>query len=774
MELFRPYVSLFKDPGIDEATTQLVERYYKNMEYSDTLGQKLNELQNAPFSGDATINKELKTLVNSGLEGLASEGRYEHSEKELRKLATRFNTIAPGIMQNNALYAKANQDLKERLDKKDINAQQYNLAPVYNTYGYEGLKLDATGRIDQNSYFSAKTIYNDPKPIDMLTARLKDLLPREVNKEETTIGKNADGKWTYTVEGKTVKFDDDDVTGIVNSVKNDYNVSNYIDQMGDMVRINSLAGGSTTDALNTMVTGYKDYVTQLQTQKESAKSPEEIKQYDDLIASTSKRMAELQGVITSGDTNAMSQAIKEEYVKEQYNEIDRYGNTQRGLQVYSMTEKRDQDYSFAIERYKASLNLGMMTTSLGEITAATDGTGKNYQDKVLFLENAKADSDKYGALMNQTGISDALKSTYSDLKRAADFKIQQVETVLKEASDKSISMVDLEKQDPKIVRVFKSLMPNATAGDIYQQLQRTFDNPNDQDYIQFKAQFDQQNGAGAFDNHIAQKYGAGQNQGTVPLTDVRGAEIASSRDQRASFSPNIPAANQLIGTSFKNAFDDKVTAKFKEIKTSSEFTNQITMPTQEETIRATNGVNAFFGIMGGNTGRPLRDTEEIIVDGEIKYGEDLPGYNIVKWTYSINANMFELQVKDGDGNTKTIQMPGEQVSQPFGKDSVLNTPAQIFATEVNSTGFGLKEGQSRTITGLWSFPYDKESAEAKPVDYKVTMKGGVEVVTFYPSGSSEPISLYRQGQTDYKLDDPILEQMLKTNDFVPTPQKRTP
>jgi hypothetical protein len=439
-----------------------------------------------------------------------------------------------------------------------------------------------------------------------------------------------------------------------------------------------------------------------------------------------------------------------------------------------MTEKRDQDYSFAIERYKASLNLGMMTTSLGEITAATDGTGKNYQDKVLFLENAKADSDKYGALMNQTGISDALKSTYSDLKRAADFKIQQVETVLKEASDKSISMVDLEKQDPKIVRVFKSLMPNATAGDIYQQLQRTFDNPNDQDYIQFKAQFDQQNGAGAFDNHIAQKYGAGQNQGTVPLTDVRGAEIASSRDQRASFSPNIPAANQLIGTSFKNAFDDKVTAKFKEIKTSSEFTNQITMPTQEETIRATNGVNAFFGIMGGNTGRPLRDTEEIIVDGEIKYGEDLPGYNIVKWTYSINANMFELQVKDGDGNTKTIQMPGEQVSQPFGKDSVLNTPAQIFATEVNSTGFGLKEGQSRTITGLWSFPYDKESAEAKPVDYKVTMKGGVEVVTFYPSGSSEPISLYRQGQTDYKLDDPILEQMLKTNDFVPTPQKRTP
>jgi hypothetical protein len=54
------------------------------------------------------------------------------------------------------------------------------------------------------------------------------------------------------------------------------------------------------------------------------------------------------------------------------------------------------------------------------------------------------------------------------------------------------------------------------------------------------------------------------------------------------------------------------------------------------------------------------------------------------------------------------------------------------------------------------------------------MKGGVEVVTFYPSGSSEPISLYRQGQTDYKLDDPILEQMFKTNDFVPTPQKRTP
>jgi hypothetical protein len=777
MQLFRPYVSLFKDPGIDEATTQLVERYYKNMEYSDTLGQKLNELQNAPFSGDATINKELKTLVNSGLEGLAAEGRYEHSEKELRKLATRFNTLAPGIMQNNVAYSKANQDLKERLEKKEINAQQYELARVYNTYGYEGLKLDPTGRIDQNTYFSPKTIYNDPKPIDMLSSRFKDLLKRDYGVENASVGQNAEGKWTYTVGEDTVVFNNDDVTAVVNSVKKDENVARYIDQMGDMVSVNSLAGGSTADALTTMAEAYKDYVAQLQTGKGSATSPEEIKQYDDLIASTSKRMAELQQVITSGDPNAMAQALKQEYVQEKYNEIDAYGDTQRGLQVYKTSEKRDQDYWKAKAIHEAMLNMPTTTSSIGQITAATDGTGKNFAEKTNNLAVARAKSEEYAKLAEDPNISDELKATYQNLQRAQDIQAQRIETSLKEASDAAISMVALEKADPKIIAVFKSLMPkDATAGDIYQQLQRTFDNPNDQDYIDFKTAFDKANGEGAFEKHASSKYGSGKNQGTVALTDVRGAEIASSRDQRVSFTDNIPTTSQSIVTSFTNAFDDKVTSALKEIKTSPQFTNKIVMPTIEGTIQATNGVNEFFQTMKGQSGRPLKDSEQIIVDGEVKYGEDFPGYIVTKWEYSADDDMFQILLKgtgDNAADAKTVSMKGEQVIQPEGKDKALNSPVQRFATEVNSNGFGLKEGQSRMVRGLWSFPYNRDSPEALPVDYKVTMRGGIETITFYPSGSDKPIGLSRQGQYEYRLDDPILEQMFRTNDFVPTPKRRT-
>jgi hypothetical protein len=754
MELFRPYTSLFRDPGIDEATTKKVERYYKNMEYSDALGQKLNELQNAPFEGDSLLNKELKTKINSSLESLASEGRYEHAEKDLRSLGMTFNTMAPAIAQNAALYSKANEELKTRLEKKEINPEQYELAKVYNTYGYEGLKLGDDGRVDQNSYFSAKTIYNDPKPIDMLSTRFKDLLKRTKDIENAFVGQNSEGKWTYTTSEGTVIFNDEDVTEVVDSVKRD--TIGYVTQLSDMRAIKAQATGATTDILNGQLASYKENLVSLQTGKQQAKG-EEVSLYDAKIEEVGKNMAELEKIINSGDPAIMTQAVRQISMQEQLDELDSYGNTQRGLQTYTKSTKNDQDFARKNLEYEAYLNLGMMTTTSGEITAAADGTGANYQEKVAFLENARAESEKYAALLQDTSISEDLRATYENMKRAADLKTQQVETILKEASDKSISMIDLEKQDAKIIGVLKTMYPNASSGDLYYQLQRTFDNTTDQEYLQFQKQFDQQNGEGAFNSHIAQKYGSGQNQGSVPLTDWRGAEIAASRDQRVSFSPNIPAANQLISTSFKNAFEDKVTAKFKEIKTSSEFTNQITMPTQEETVRATNGVNAFFGIMGGKTGRPLRSTEKVVVDGQTAYGEDLQGYNIVKWQYSANADMFEIQLR-GSGDdadvTKTVYMTGAQVTQPLGKDAVLNTPVQKFATEINQNSYGLEEGKSKRVNGVWQI-------DGQTYDYEIKKVGGVNTVTFYKEGSSTPYPIDGYGKTSYTMSDKEITSIFK-------------
>jgi hypothetical protein len=769
MQLFRPYTSLFRDPGIDEATTKMVERYYKNMEYSDALGQKLNELQNAPFEGDATLNKELKTKINSSLESLASEGRYEHAEKDLRSLGMTFNTMAPAIAQNNALYSKANEELKTRLEKKEINDEQYQLARIYNTYGYEGLKLGDDGRVDQNSYFSAKTIYNDPRPIDMLTGRFKDLLKRTQNIENATVGQNADGKWTYTTAEGTMQFKDSDVDEVVKSVKEDPNVMGYISQLSDMRATASQASNSGTNILNSQLASYKENLVLLQKGKEQAKG-DEVSLYDAKIEEVGKSMAELEKVITSGDPTMISQAVKQMSMDEEFGRLDDYGNTQRGLQTYTKSTKRDQDYAKSNARYEAYLNLGMMTTTSGEITAATDGSGDTYAKKKEFLTNAYTESYKYGELLKDTTLSADLRATYEGLKRAADIKIQKTESAMKEAADRSISMIDLEKQDPKIIAMLKTLMPEkSTAGDIYRKLQDVFDNSSDQDYMDFKAAFDKENGAGAFDNHIAQKYGSGQNQGSVPLTDWRGAEIAASRDQRVSFSENIPAANQLISTTFKNAFDDKVTAKFKEIKTSSEFTNQITMPTQEETVRATNGINAFFGIMGGKTGRPLRDTEQVIVNGETKYGKDaeVAGYNVVKWQYSPDADMFEIQLRgtgDNAESTKTVYMSGSQVSQPLGKDTVLNTPVQKFATEINQNSYGLDTGKSKRINGVWSF-------NGQTLDYEVKNVNGVNTISFYTEGSNTPVAISDSGKTSYTMSDSEIQALFNTGKVKPIPRK---
>jgi hypothetical protein len=761
MELFRPYTSLFRDPGIDEATTKMVERYYKNMEYSDALGQKLNELQNAPFSGDAAINKELKSLVNSGLEGLAAEGRYEHSEKELRKLATRFNTIAPGIMQNNALYAKANQDLKERLEKKEINDEQYALSSAYNTYGYEGLKLDTTGRVDQNTYFSGKTIYNDPKPIDMLSGRFKDLLQRTQNIENASVGQNAEGKWTYTVGDKTMQFNDNDVTAVVNSVITDPNVQGYVSQLGDMRSINALAAGKAEDLLTGEIASAKDRLAQLQTERGSA-NKEQIPEYDAAIESIGKEMTKYQEALNSGDSNQMAQVIKELSTQQEYDKINAYGNTQRGLQSYEKVRKRDQDYAKSNERYKAYLNLGMMTTTPGEITAATDGTGATMDEKKNFLVNAQSESDKYGKLLEDKTLSDDLRGTYEGLKRAADLKVQQVSNTLKTASDKAISMVELEKADPKIVRVFKSLMPNATAGDIYQQLQRTFDNPGDQDYKDFEAAF-----MGQYNEPLSKYITSSKFAKTPIVTQFSQEEKAMAAGMALAGQPyTYSEGYKGVSEYFADSFSDKVDKAFKEIKTSSEFTNQITMPTEEETVRATTGVNSFFGIMGGNTGRPLRDTEEIIVDGQVKYGKDLPGFNIVKWQFSPNANMFEIQVKDGDGNTKTIQMPGEQVSQPMGKDAVLNSPVQKFATEINQNSYGLDNSKSTRIDGVWEFA-------GEPLDYEISNVNGTNNIKFYRSGSNTPVAITPgSDKTTFTLSDQEIKSLFNTGQVKAVPKRK--
>jgi len=764
MELFRPYTSLFRDPGIDEATTKMVERYYKNMEYSDALGQKLNELQNAPFEGDSLLNKELKAKINSKLEALASEGRYEHSEKDLRSLGMTFNTMAPAIAQNAALYSKANEELKTRLEKKEINPEQYELAKVYNTYGYQGLKLGDDGRVDQNSYFSAKTIYNDPKPIDMLSTRFKDLLKRTKDIENATVGQNSEGKWTYTTSEGTVIFNDSDVTEVVDSVKRD--TAGFITQLSDMRAIKAQATGATTDILNGTLASYKENLVSLQTGKQKAKG-EEVSLYDAKIEEVGKSMAELEKVITSGDPAMMAQAVKQLSLQEEFDRLDSYGNTQRGLQTYKKSTKNDQDFARKNLEYEAYLNLGMMTTTSGEITAATDGSGDTYAKKKEFLTNAYTESYKYGELLKDTTLSEDLRSTYEGLKRAADIKIQKTESAMKEAADRAVSMVELEKQDPKIIGMLKQLMPQgSTAGDIYRKLQDVFDNSGDQDYMDFRAAFDKQNGEGAFDKHIT----SGKFVKTPIVTKFSQEEKAMAAGMAlAGQDYTYNEGYKGVLEYFNDGFQSKVNDKFKEIKTSSEFTNQITMPTQEETVRATNGVNAFFGIMGGKTGRPLRDTEQVIVNGETKYGKDaeVAGYNIVKWQYSPDADMFEIQLRgtgDNAESTKTVYMSGTQVSQPLGKDAVLNTPVQRFATEINQNSYGLDNGKSKRVNGVWDF-------NGQTLDYEIKNVNGVNTISFYTEGSNTPVAISDSGKTSYTMSDTEIKSLFGTGKVKPIPRK---
>ena len=679
---FGEYVSTYVDPQSVAISETLRNRFTENFKANDNLTMAVDQMKAAlPFENDMAKKKELEGKINDTLETLSTRGDYENLGFAVHRAAKDFSTGYAPIKENYDRYQGALKDLDEQYKKGDINAEDYNMATSYITKGYKGFEIDpTTGKAKEGSMYSSPTIYKDPKLMDKMKERLEILYEKKTGSKSGTAGLDANGVWKVTSGETLVEIPEQDVMDVYNSVIQEPDVRMYLDQRADM-KLNMVdRSGNSGQYLDAKMQTNSSAIQQLNEAMASGKySAADKKTIATQIDALSKENDQI--TAAKADPNLAASYLKDQFRNDLLDPVRQYAMKKAGVREHTTEYSYENNFAVQLDAMRrkadAKANMGISFYESGDVTAADDISGSTYNDKTKYLTNmdqqiSSLEQQITDAKSGKTPMSsDSLSKLQSDLDSSINEK-SRVQGQLAAASDKAISMSDLERQDPKLIATFRQLLPGATAGQIYTQLQRTFDNPNEQDYMEFQTAFDKQNGAGAFNAYVSQKYSSGKNQGVISKTDWRGAEIAASKGQRVSFTNNIPAAHQLITAQFKNTIDKKVDATFKEIKTSVLFNaGTIDVGDPEKNIAFTKAKNEYF-----NDKMPF-ENQYFIVNGEQKTGKELAeaGY-VMKFT-SLNVldNKYQVHMEKGgsDPGSITALYDGRQVSSPE-IQSILNDP----------------------------------------------------------------------------------------------------
>ena len=100
-----------------------------------------------------------------------------------------------------------------------------------------------------------------------------------------------------------------------------------------------------------------------------------------------------------------------------------------------------------------------------------------------------ADALEKEALNMDNGLDKSVRKT--KLSQAQKLRNQAgiINQSLKKAGDKVISKEELRKKDPTVVGLLEEMYPDKSGGELAMLFQRTFDNPGDQDFIDFNNKF---------------------------------------------------------------------------------------------------------------------------------------------------------------------------------------------------------------------------------------------------------------------------------------------
>lgn len=749
---FGEFVSTYVDPQSVAISETLRNRFMENFKANDQVSMAVDQMKAAiPFENDMAKKAELEKQVNEKLETLSARGDYENLGFAVHSTAKDFSKQYAPIKDNYDRYQSSLQGLQEQLKSGDINAEDFNLASGYIVKNYKGFEIDPTsGKVKEGTMFSAPIIYKDPKLMDKVKARLDILHENSTGQKVTSSGIDANGVYKVTSGGKVTEISEEQVLGVYNSVIQEPDVRMYLDQRSDMKLFAAEKAGSVDAIVKSKLDSNQAYIDKLTEQANSGKYTTKDKTIiQTQIEALKKENANIGKVMASPQDrdNYVRGLFKDELLAP----VKSYA-LEKAYRETDTESSYENNYAFYIDAYTRRQNkldaLGENLQKMSDVYANNDISGSTSAQKQEYIVGQDAQIAITESKLQDASLSpdlrNELNSRLVNLKREKD----RVQYQMKEAADKAISMTDLERQDPKLIATFKQMMPGASAGQIYEQLQKTFDNSGDQDYIEFQTAFDRQNGAGAFNNYIS----SNKFRKTPAVTKFSSEEkgMAAGMALAGQDYTYKEGYKDVLGF-FKDKNESNVNSAYGEIKESRLYGERIQTGNDELDISTTKAVQAFF------KDKPISENDTIIIDGELKKGKDLAdtgfNYKVDKAFYNAGTNTYELSLVGKDGQVKTGLYDGRQIAGT-GLAAAMSRPAVRLGAavmEMNSH----QDGNVREIKDV--------KFNGVPVTIKVISNGDANpYISILNDRTGKDIG-GGNVEIKYKLDDAQLKELLESD-----------
>lgn len=258
---FKPYRSVYRDPGSVKVAETLRQRYVENFASDTLLDKSLNEmLVEAEFAGDVERANELKQRLRNSAAGRAERGDFENLGMQINMDVRDFSRNYEPIKKNYEVR-EADKAAKQKLvEAGRITNEQYNQWEKrslmnYNEEtgdleAYRGLSYDEQGNVVAGSAYNPTTIaqnVNVDKEIlnalQSIEAEQEGGYVTKVPEMRRLVDTNGDGKidqndeaYEYMVtrtDGTTRFIDPSRVRAVTQEVLNRGDVRAYMEQDAD-------------------------------------------------------------------------------------------------------------------------------------------------------------------------------------------------------------------------------------------------------------------------------------------------------------------------------------------------------------------------------------------------------------------------------------------------------------------------------------------------------------------------------------------------------------
>jgi hypothetical protein len=657
---YDPYESTYVDPQSVKISETLRNRFMQNLQANDALAMAVDQMQAAlPFENDVQKKKELQMKLDETINTMAEQGSYELMGDKIRLATMDFSKKYAPIKENFDRYQAALTDLDKRYKAKEIDAEQYASAGSYITRGYKGFELDEqTGRVKEGSMFSAPTIYNDPGISDRIIKALSIIKPDKYDNKNNKLAVGPDGMYTVTNERGVEQVLPEDIKTAYDYVMSDPNVRMFVDQKADMKAYNIERQGAMPTAIQGTIDQYnkliEKYTTDMNTQKLTSGQKS---QYQETINAMKSEVvkATQASVDPTLSYNYLKSRLAEEMMApaKDWAMLAAYKNTSSST-IYDY----DPIWKGMREQAMKEADAGMPMYSQTEAKAIDHGgaTVGEKTNTIVGLNQRNRDIDKeLEGNLDKDAKDRLLKEKRNN---EAEINMQKYHIAkAREMAAGSVKLSDMESVDPKIMQVFKDMMPGKNAQQIYAEMERTFDNTQDQDYANFVAEFDSRFGNGAFVKHRSDMYGP---------SPTYNAGAGSSLTMGTSNLQYGSSGESIMGR-FRDNLDinNNANEALKEIKVSSVFNyGTIQAGTPKESIALTKALDDLL------VGKPINSVTmptayDLTAGTKVSDTSILANYTVKDYGFDEKTNTFELLLENKESLTqpfKKIHVSGEYLS----------------------------------------------------------------------------------------------------------------